>query len=58
MVKHYLLPLTLIGMSCLCAGAIDVPYVSAIGDKSLKGVAADWTVVDANNDKTDRKSVV
>lgn len=52
MVKHYLLPLTLIGMSCLCAGAIDVPYVSAIGDKSLKGVAADWTVVDANNDKT------
>lgn len=36
----------------LCAGAVAVPYSSNIGDKSAGAIAADWTIVDNNLDKT------
>lgn len=37
----------------LSASAVEIPYSSTIADKSTKGIASDWTIVDNNaDDKT------
>lgn len=52
MKKNYFLALTLACISALYAGAVQVPYSSAIGDLINGKIMEDWTVEDANNDKT------
>lgn len=50
MKKNYFLTLTLLGMSAIGAGAVDVPYASYITDPSTKVLATDWVLENANGD--------
>ncbi len=52
MKKRYTLLMTALSACWLASGAVQVPYSSALGDKSAAAIASDWSIVDNNTDQT------